>query len=280
MSKRDGMTYREIAEELNLSEKTVEHQISKALKTLRGKKDDFLADFFYILPFIHGGILLFLRYSNKRMNKSTVMKGKEIIFALSILTLPAPTLAGTPKMMVEAQTSTTIRQQMDWLHRIRKINFVYDSLLDGELNIKYHGPDIQHLSVKKALKALFEKTHILYNINANYVILKRKPVQQISTSYTNINHKVQQVQRRHTLSGYVRDESGESLINATIYDLTDGIGTTTNEYGFFSLTLPEGEHQLRFSYVGYADKVEKLNLSKDMHHNMALRVDGKLPEVV
>ena len=57
MSKRDGMTYREIAEELNLSEKIVEHQISKALKTLRGKKDDFLADFFYILPFIHGGIL-------------------------------------------------------------------------------------------------------------------------------------------------------------------------------------------------------------------------------
>lgn len=38
MSKRDGMTYREIAEELNLSEKTVEHQISKALKTLRARK--------------------------------------------------------------------------------------------------------------------------------------------------------------------------------------------------------------------------------------------------
>ena len=100
------------------------------------------------------------------------MKGKEIIFALSILALPAPTLAGTPKMMVEAQTSTTIRQQMDWLHRIRRINFVYDSSLDGDLNIKYHGPDIQHLPVKKALKALFEQTHILYNINANYVILK------------------------------------------------------------------------------------------------------------
>ncbi len=53
MSKRDGMTYREIAEELGLSEKTVEHQISKALKILRGKKEEFL----YILPFISGGIL-------------------------------------------------------------------------------------------------------------------------------------------------------------------------------------------------------------------------------
>ena len=41
------------------------------------------------------------------------MKGKEIIFALSILALPAPTLAGTPKMMGEAQTSTTIRQIID-----------------------------------------------------------------------------------------------------------------------------------------------------------------------
>ena len=50
MSKRDGMTYREIAEELCLSEKTVEHQISKALKILRGKKDDF----FFLLPFVLG----------------------------------------------------------------------------------------------------------------------------------------------------------------------------------------------------------------------------------
>lgn len=48
MGKRDGMTYREIAEELGLSEKTVEHQMSKALKILRGKKENFL----FLLPFL------------------------------------------------------------------------------------------------------------------------------------------------------------------------------------------------------------------------------------
>ncbi len=53
MSKRDGMTYREIADELGLSEKTIEHQVSKALKVLRGKREDF----FYILAFLNGGIL-------------------------------------------------------------------------------------------------------------------------------------------------------------------------------------------------------------------------------
>lgn len=49
MSKRNGMTYREIAEELQLSEKTVEHQISKALKVLRGKKNDY---FYQILIYL------------------------------------------------------------------------------------------------------------------------------------------------------------------------------------------------------------------------------------
>lgn len=41
MSKRDDMTYREIAAELSLSEKTVEHQISKAIKRLKARHQDF-----------------------------------------------------------------------------------------------------------------------------------------------------------------------------------------------------------------------------------------------
>ena len=50
MSKRDGMTHREIAEELGLSEKTVEHQISKALKILRGRKEElYYVSWFFVL---------------------------------------------------------------------------------------------------------------------------------------------------------------------------------------------------------------------------------------
>ena len=41
MAKRDGMTYREIAEELGISERTVEHQVSKALRLLRSTGKDF-----------------------------------------------------------------------------------------------------------------------------------------------------------------------------------------------------------------------------------------------
>lgn len=48
MAKRDGMTYHEIAQELGISEKTVEHQISKAIRQLRKKS----AGYFYLLNFV------------------------------------------------------------------------------------------------------------------------------------------------------------------------------------------------------------------------------------
>lgn len=46
LAKRDGLTYRQIAQRLNLSEKTVEHQVSKALKRLRGQQDSIFILFF------------------------------------------------------------------------------------------------------------------------------------------------------------------------------------------------------------------------------------------
>jgi RNA polymerase sigma-70 factor (ECF subfamily) len=46
LAKRDGLTYREIAQRLHLSEKTVEHQVSKALKRLRGQRNNFFFIFF------------------------------------------------------------------------------------------------------------------------------------------------------------------------------------------------------------------------------------------
>ena len=49
LSKRDGKKYREIAELLSISEKTVEHQISKALRILRGKAEDF---FYFFINFV------------------------------------------------------------------------------------------------------------------------------------------------------------------------------------------------------------------------------------
>ncbi|NIG54385.1 TonB-dependent receptor [Chitinophaga sp. Cy-1792] len=59
-------------------------------------------------------------------------------------------------------------------------------------------------------------------------------------------------QARYTVSGYVRDKkNGETLIGISIGKPGTSIGTVTNQYGFYSLTLPAGDQELQFSYIGY-----------------------------
>ncbi len=74
---------------------------------------------------------------------------------------------------------------------------------------------------------------------------------------------------QNTISGYITDaDNGESLIGVTIYDETTQTGTITNAYGFYSLTLDNGEHQLRISYIGY----ETINRTIDLQTNQKLDI--------
>ena len=86
-------------------------------------------------------------------------------------------------------------------------------------------------------------------------------------------------QNNITISGYVdEEESGEKLIGATIYDLKSGKGTITNDYGFFSLTLPIDSVKIRVSYIGYVTQIFEDNPKTDMNQNFSLS-DQMLQEV-
>lgn len=85
-----------------------------------------------------------------------------------------------------------------------------------------------------------------------------------------------------TISGYVKDErTGETLIGVNVYNkLTPAQGTSTNNYGFFSLTLPKGQYTIKISYVGYADKEFEINLSSDVSKNISITEGVVMQEVV
>ncbi|MCB0517566.1 MAG: TonB-dependent receptor [Lewinellaceae bacterium] len=69
---------------------------------------------------------------------------------------------------------------------------------------------------------------------------------------------------KFTLSGHVRDAgSGEELIGANVFDPASGVGATTNLYGFYSLTLPAGNYQIEFSYLGYDTKTVEVKLTEN-----------------
>ena len=68
-------------------------------------------------------------------------------------------------------------------------------------------------------------------------------------------------QQRVTVKGYVRDATnGETLIGATVFLNGTTKGTTTNEYGFYSLTVDPGNYTLVASYLGYEDQRQAVEL--------------------
>ena len=74
-----------------------------------------------------------------------------------------------------------------------------------------------------------------------------------------------------TLSGYVEEAgSGEKLIGANIFSPETQKGTTTNEYGFYSLTVPAGGGTLVFSYVGYGRDTVQWESETDLEFNVRL----------
>ncbi len=90
------------------------------------------------------------------------------------------------------------------------------------------------------------------------------------------------IAQKHTLSGTVKDKStGETLIGAVVQTDDKTAGTATNEYGFYSLSLPAGEHTVKINYVGYTEQPQKVTLDKDVTLNVSLVAEGKqLNEVV
>ncbi len=86
-----------------------------------------------------------------------------------------------------------------------------------------------------------------------------------------------------SVHGFVTDKkSGETLIGVTItVESNKRIGTTTNKFGYFSLTMPNGNQQLIFSTIGYHKQSIPINSSEDMKLNIALEEDIlNLDEVV
>ncbi len=68
-----------------------------------------------------------------------------------------------------------------------------------------------------------------------------------------------------TVSGYIKDgQSGETLIGATAYIKELAAGTNSNEYGFYSISVPPGTYNIEFSYLGFNTQNQQINLTENI----------------
>ena len=78
-------------------------------------------------------------------------------------------------------------------------------------------------------------------------------------------------QENFTISGYIEDvDSGEKLIAANVFEEITALGTVSNTYGFYSLTIPSGKRKITYSYIGYQSQEIKVELIEDINLNIEL----------
>lgn len=83
--------------------------------------------------------------------------------------------------------------------------------------------------------------------------------------------------KRYTISGFLKEaDSQEALIGANIYDALLLRGAVSNGYGYYSLTLPEGNVPLRASFVGYIPKNMTIDLKGDTTINIELEKQNNI----
>lgn len=183
-----------------------------------------------------------------------------MIFSLSGLQAQTNRVDETRMVTLNMQKAS-VREILDEIQKQTGVTFSYESsLLSGLQKTTFRADDE---ALTDCLTRLFANLPVVYKMTGNVVVLKRKPKQV-------------------TVSGFVRDKrSAESLIGASVYEAHSRVGTASNNFGFFSLTLPPGNITIRSSYIGYTSHQHILNgLERDTVLAIELEPSASLQEVV
>jgi len=91
-----------------------------------------------------------------------------------------------------------------------------------------------------------------------------------------------QSQEKLTINGYLRDASnGETLIGANVFVKELVTGSTSNEYGFYSISIPPGDYTLEYSYLGYQTATKSITLSENVTIDIDFVAEGiQIEEIV
>ena len=84
-----------------------------------------------------------------------------------------------------------------------------------------------------------------------------------------------------TISGSIKDATnGEDIYGAVVMvkELTN-VGTSTNSYGFYSLTLDQGEYTIVFRSTGFETQEIKVVLNQDITQNLELKIPADVLEI-
>jgi len=139
---------------------------------------------------------------------------------------------------------------------------------ESRVPISYEGSRLRGIQVKEhvyknvplgaILKELLEGTPLEYKEKGGNILI------------------VPRQRNGKTLSGFVEDAvSGEKLIGVSLLAPQHQAGTSTNNYGFYSITVPGDSIYIQLSYTGYERLDTVVSLSSNTHLNFKLQTASR-----
>ncbi|MEO9853919.1 TonB-dependent receptor [Reichenbachiella sp.] len=165
--------------------------------------------------------------------------------------------------------------------------------------------DCENISLHEALKKIEVSARVTFSYSSKQISSSEKvslkvtdrPLQEILDrlfQYQNIEYlviegkiilkqsKADLTKVKYTVSGHIQDaDDGETLIGATVLVTDLAQGSISNTYGFYSITLPAGSYKLKYSFVGYKDVVQNIELRANQQVDMKLALNtAQLDEII
>ncbi|EAY24218.1 putative outer membrane protein, probably involved in nutrient binding [Microscilla marina ATCC 23134] len=168
--------------------------------------------------------------------------------------------APNQKIQLE-KNSGTIPEFLDELSKKYQLRFSYD---EGIIPKTRYRVDKKVWQLDELLHKLLQKAHIRFRRINGQIILTRYKTSKI------------------TLSGTITAaNNGEHLPGAVVYIKELGVGAVSNNYGFYSLTIPPDKYKVLGSYMGYKNATKETSLEKSLNLDLELQPSvAKLSEVM
>jgi len=140
-----------------------------------------------------------------------------------------------------------------------------ETIIPTDKNISIHMRDERVVNV---LNAILKQTDL------DFVVSKGGQIVLVKSTF--IGGK-----RKYTLSGFTTNaKTGEALTGTNVYVEQYRTGSSSNAYGFYSLTLPEGDYTVNYRFIGYESEVTNIRLDRNIRLNIGLKEKALLGETV
>lgn len=198
-----------------------------------------------------------------------IMKIATFFFICFICCTHAANADSQNEMVTIINSNTTLENVLNDIEKQTDFLFIYNKSVDVNQKVSIN---LRKAPLKEALHHLFDKSDVKYTFDGSYIVLSANKSESGGVTLA-------QQQQAQKVSGVVTDEKGEPLIGVNIAEKGTTNGTMSDLEGKFSLSVPNQNAVLVFSFIGYIQQVIPVGNQKTI--NVVLKEDAlQIDEVV